>query len=317
MTIIRTKKGFYTSNPQKGFGIYFTPISDPEGKDINLDNAFVLAKDFPKIPARLTSAIRKLYLNLLTGSNLPHAYEVSVLLIREMRDMNNWRVLVPSQVVSMTDVKVDTAHTIDLISGEEYHCFPPPGWVHSGSSHSHNNMGAFFSPGDDESELTVPGLHFVLGRLKSLTSFEVAASITCKDHRRRLVTKDSIADWSVEEGVEFNPQVMKLIKFAEDLRSKPASTRTSELSTVLSKGTRTSIWEESYSVKNWKVSDIPIEESPLVTEIEGLVRQLYDEDPAAAIQLVDQYLPDLIDSLENPEEEERKDLSNDPFYWKP
>lgn len=138
--------------------------------------------------------------------------EVSMLLLRKRDDLTQWRILVPKQVVTGASVNADLSETIDIVTGERFNAFPPVGWVHAGSSHSHNTMGAFFSSTDDKSELTVPGLHVVVGRIdKKEMTYEYKASIVMRQMRRNIDLLD-VVDARPVEDMRFHADVLELIK---------------------------------------------------------------------------------------------------------
>lgn len=321
--VIRTKhNGCYQTVQQRGFGTYFTPIPDPQGKDIDLHSAFLISPSYVKIPSLLTSALLKLYLEMINKSAVKQkrqvhgAYEVSVLLIRKLSDLSQWRILVPEQVVSSVDVKLDTAWTIDLITGEEYKCFPPPGWCCAGSSHSHNLMDAFFSSGDNQSELAAPGLHFVVGKLKSSSSYKVTASITCKDHKRRYVDHKLIADWEFDDSVQIHSDVFKLIKFADEIRAEQLNLAQLKEPTLLRASSTNLLNKVELSVREDLTDD-----NPILIKMRELIQELYAENADHAYVAVD-LLSDYIACLDINKDEEEDYLSGvsksrytDPFFW--
>lgn len=137
--------------------------------------------------------------------------EVSMLLCRKADDLSKWRILIPKQVVSGGSVNADLSETIDIETGEKFSAFPPLGWVHAGSSHSHNTMAAFFSSIDDKSELTVPGLHIVVGRIdKKTMTYEHKSSIVLRQMRKKIELFDVVDAESVE-GVTFHADVLEYI----------------------------------------------------------------------------------------------------------
>lgn len=137
--------------------------------------------------------------------------EVSMLLCRKADDLDQWRILIPKQIVSGGSVNADLSETIDIVTGERFDAFPPVGWVHAGSSHSHNTMAAFFSGTDDKSELTVPGLHIVVGRIdKKKMTYEHKASVVLRQLRKKVDLFDVVDAEPVEE-VTFHADVLEYI----------------------------------------------------------------------------------------------------------
>lgn len=137
--------------------------------------------------------------------------EVSALLCRKMDDLSQWMILIPKQQVSHASVSAETAQSIDLETGEAHTTFPPLGWLHAGSTHSHNTMSAFFSSTDDRSELTVPGLHIVVGSIKKdEDSYEAKASVVLRQCRKMVDIKD-VVDTEFDETVTFHANVLECI----------------------------------------------------------------------------------------------------------
>jgi len=147
-----------------------------------------------------------------TYTNYTKQLEVSVLLCRKLDDPTQWKILVPKQQVSHASVNADlTKKCVDIETGEAHDVFPPPGWLHAGSSHSHNTMGAFFSGTDDHSELTVPGLHIVVGSIKrDEGTYDVLASIVLRQCRKRVDIKTVVEDEHIED-VTFHSNVLECI----------------------------------------------------------------------------------------------------------
>lgn len=137
--------------------------------------------------------------------------EVSMLLCRKADDLSQWRILIPKQTVTGGSVNADLSETIDIETGEKFDAFPPVGWVHAGSSHSHNTMAAFFSSIDDKSELTVPGLHIVVGRIdKKDMTYEHKSSIVLRQMRKKIELFDVVDAESVSD-VTFHADVLEYI----------------------------------------------------------------------------------------------------------
>ena len=178
---VRTKEGCFRLHRFKGLGTTYKKVEDPKGQDYDEQElrTFYLDEQFPKVPLedlqRIVSFYRQYMTNLSPNSQVD-TNEVQVILLRDEETLNRWKVVVPVQVISPVTVEAITSRSCDLATGEQYEVFPPIGWLHGGSSHSHNNMGAFFSGKDDAGELGVPGLHFVIGRITK-TSYDIKASI--------------------------------------------------------------------------------------------------------------------------------------------
>lgn len=172
--IIRSgRNGCFIIHRSKEWGACLVPVADPDGQYISEDkiNSFIPSKSFPKIPGHIWSRIIKFYNHAITmfpdtsKNTLFSNLEVSVVLLRKEDDLNQWKCCVPRQTVSRVSVKANFENSCDIETGEEYKEFPPVGWLHVGSSHSHNTMSPEFSSVDDASELPVPGIHIVVGEI--------------------------------------------------------------------------------------------------------------------------------------------------------
>lgn len=208
--LIRSKNnGSYTLVKSKAWGSYLDKCEDPEGIEITAEmlETLLVNEDFPKIPKDLWSRIISLYFELCEPGNktADQTSEVSVVFLRSdtpedtASGYRTWKVLVPLQKVGHGSVSAKFDKCVDIVSGEEELNFPPQGWVHSGSSHSHNTMGAFFSSTDDKNELGVPGLHIVVGciDIKDKT-YEAKASIVLKG-KRYIVDPDLVIETDPDE----------------------------------------------------------------------------------------------------------------------
>lgn len=220
---VRSKdNGCYQIQRSKAWGAYLTQCDDPEGKELDdFDlNGIKLNQDFPKMPGDLWSRYIKLCFELCPntgGKSINSSFhnsqlEVAVALLRST-DLKEWKIVVPRQVVSGASVVADMNENIDIVTGEEYTMFPPPGWLHAGSSHSHNTMNAFYSSIDDRSELNVPGLHVVVGKInEKANSYEYVSSIVVQK-MRKTIDLDEVVDTSADDLIEdFHPKVLDYVK---------------------------------------------------------------------------------------------------------
>jgi len=145
-------------------------------------------------------------------SNSATELEVTALLCRRIDDLTQWKIVIPKQVVSRASVFAEISRTIDIETGEIYEIFPPTGYVHAGSTHSHNTMEAFFSSTDDKSELGVPGLHIVVGRVnQERRTYEFKASIVLRKQRKDVAFRD-VVDHTPMPGVTYHTNVLEHIK---------------------------------------------------------------------------------------------------------
>jgi len=138
--------------------------------------------------------------------------EVSCIFIRKKPNYDEWKILVPKQKVSAGSVDADLSDLCDIETGERYDGIPP-GWAHAGSSHSHNTMGAFFSSTDDRSELTVPGLHIVIGSIDKVKStYSYKASVVLRQLRKN-VDLDEVVDATPDDGdqYDFHEEVLNMV----------------------------------------------------------------------------------------------------------
>lgn len=220
-TLLRHKTlGFHKVCESNAWGKYTVKVADPEGIDMpkRAISGFCMKAGFPKIPASIWTP----YINLcfymcphgakkLSRSDHDSQLEVQICILRDRATLTKWKFVVPKQIVSGVRVDADLRHCIDLVSGEEYTDFPPVGWVQAGTSHSHNTMGAFFSMTDDESELTNPGLHIVVGGIDHESAeYEYAASIVQQKQRKTIDITD-VVEIEPIAGAQFHEKVLSYI----------------------------------------------------------------------------------------------------------
>ena len=196
MKFIRTKQnGSYEQRRSTAWGLYFKKVDDPEGVGYDPSTKFKLAKNFPRLPYELWQKVVQLYRDFITPASpgtRQETNEVEVVFIRNMSDLSEWKVLVPKQKVNPCHVDADMTNLIDLETGERHDVFPPEGWAHAGTSHSHNTMGAFFSATDNESELNLPGMHIVVGKITD-AKYELLCSVVLDGRRFILLPSEVIA----------------------------------------------------------------------------------------------------------------------------
>lgn len=193
--IIRTKReGCFRRVESKAWGYHLCKVDDPLSTVEKIEKTFELQKDFPKIPSNLWSALVSLYFNYAKFKSL----EVSVLLLRKEEDLSQWKIVVPKQEVTRTSVRADNFNDCcDLLTGEEYTSFPPQGYLHCGSSHTHSTMKlSTFSSTDDENELTLPGLHILISNIDlQKNTYVTTASIVLRKERY-ILNSESVVDFS-------------------------------------------------------------------------------------------------------------------------
>lgn len=140
--LLRTPKGCYKLHTSDAWGKWYKQIDDPKGVDVDpaVLRTFTLTENFPKVPI---STIRKIvsfyrhYITNLAASSRADTNEVQVLLLRKEPDYKEWKIVVPKQTITAVTVDAITNECCDISSGEEYTVFPPEGYAHAGSSHSH------------------------------------------------------------------------------------------------------------------------------------------------------------------------------------
>jgi len=220
-TIVRIRTmGAYKIEGSKAWGRYLAKVPDPEGTSISkkIISNFSLNSNFPKIPAELWSRYTSLCFYMcppngrkLSRSDHDSQLEVQVCLLRDQETLTKWKMVVPKQVVTGAHVEADLRKSVDIETGEEYDMFPPLGWIHAGSSHSHNTMPAFYSSIDDASELSVPGLHIVVGAIDhKKMEYEYVASIVLRKNRKS-VDLFEVVDTEPVPDCPFHDKVLEYI----------------------------------------------------------------------------------------------------------
>jgi hypothetical protein len=197
------------------WGKYIRPCFDPEANvEITKEHLehFELNPNIHKVPAELWTRWVNLCFHFV--DKVKSSVEVSVRILRSEEDPSKYRILVPKQVVSGAAVRVDSFdESIDIETGEELTQYPPVGWIPVGSSHSHNTMPAFFSGTDDKYELGDPGIHLVVGGIKTKErQYEIAASVVGSGRRFKMSYKDLI-DATAVDNVTFHPKVVEYVDY--------------------------------------------------------------------------------------------------------
>jgi len=215
--VITSHKGTFEVDKSESWGWYLVPVTDPRHRELTLQeiNGVKLIPDFPRIPADLWICWVDLCFHYCPNKNSPEPeLEVTTLLCRNKQDPSKWRMLIPNQTVSGVHVQAEVKDCIDLMTGERFDYFPPIGWDHAGSSHSHNTMDAFFSSTDNKSELSVPGIHIVVGKINKKTGqYTYKASIVLRQLRKHIDFHDIVdakAD-HVPDEITFHPDVLKYV----------------------------------------------------------------------------------------------------------
>jgi hypothetical protein len=197
------------------WGSYLRKCRDPEANvTISKEqlDLFEIRSDIPKIPSEIWTPWIKLCFYFV--DKVPSELEVSVRFLRSETDETQYRAIVPRQSVTKAAVDADDFNdSCDLVTGEKLTEYPPAGWIPIGSSHSHNTMGAFFSPTDDSSQLKDPGIHFTVGGIKTETmTYNIAASVVAQGRR---FTKgfdfNNFIDATPNTDVTFHPNVLEYV----------------------------------------------------------------------------------------------------------
>jgi len=161
----------------KNWGAFCKKIKDPlaDVKDLDV-TSFDVVDTFAKIPSSLWERIVSLYFEYVTLLDS----EVTVILFQH-KSRDKWKCCVPLQVVSSASAKANFKHIVDIETGQEF-TYPDEwddDWIHVGSSHSHGSMRLdTFSSTDDNSELSIPGIHILVSCIDVRKStYKVTASI--------------------------------------------------------------------------------------------------------------------------------------------
>lgn len=210
-TLLRTKRdGVFKNTLSQAWGAYWAKVDDPEANETNDLNqsSFKLIENFPKIPADLWSAVIKLYFDHAKNKN-----EVQVLLLRDEDTLSHWKIVVPRQEVTGTSVdSYNFNDCCDLITGEKYTVFPPEGYIHTGSSHSHHVLKlADFSSIDDKNELSVNGAHILVSNVNFANMEYIPTASIVLRKRRYYLPAEKVIDLHPME-VAYHPNVNNYIK---------------------------------------------------------------------------------------------------------
>lgn len=190
------------------WGRYLMQIPSEEGLDKEAMSSFALNPNFQRVPGALW--VRWIRLALHVMKELGNG-EVSVRFTAKVVDGHTiWRCWVPKQKISPGSVNATFDVLRDIETGEEIKQWPPEGEEDRGSSHSHNTMNAFFSQTDNESELSSPGMHIVIGKLSD-ERYTHEASIVQSKRRFTVPLFSLISEYAPDCANTFHPSVMELI----------------------------------------------------------------------------------------------------------
>jgi hypothetical protein len=176
-----------------------------------------LVDPYPRIPAHLWQRWVKLCFHFADPhrpdtKGIDSISEVSCRFSRSMTDPTQWACWIPKQEVGGAHVNASMSELANIETGEVIKTWPPEGHFDAGSSHSHNSMAAFFSQTDDNSELSSPGFHCVLGKIRrDKMKYELSASIVLDKKRYIIEPAALIIDLTPVRDVTFHPSVMDMI----------------------------------------------------------------------------------------------------------
>lgn len=171
------------------------PATDPLA-DITEDDVkeLFIFESFPRINHQLWLAIVDLYFYLAKSKSFS-SLEVSVVLLRNENNPDEWRVVVPTQKVTVASVNASFEKCCDILTGEEL-TWPIENYAHAGSSHSHHTLTLdTFSSVDDANELSVPGLHLLSSCLNLATnSYKITPSLVRGKQRYFINSASTVID---------------------------------------------------------------------------------------------------------------------------
>lgn len=188
--IIRTPTGVLASVTEPSIGTWLKEGVDPEGQDVPKSYLDAIGlHDYPRIGALAWAGFRDLCFRFVRWDANPNTpvdstAEVAVVWIRYGPNLSLWDAWAPTQEVNGGIVDSDlrkplvslrtgqvAGSLLEVLALYKPDCVTYPGpAAHGGSSHSHNVMGVGFSSRDDGSELGVPGLHAICGRIQQVVA---------------------------------------------------------------------------------------------------------------------------------------------------
>jgi hypothetical protein len=212
--ILRTPFGGAFTIHDGTWGRYLLKCRDPEAtiEDVTKEqlNHFELKEGIHRIPQEIWTPWVDLCFHYV--HKVPREMEVSVRFLRSETDHSQYMAIVPRQSVTKASVDADDFNdSCNLLTGEAITSYPPDGWIPIGSTHSHNTMSAFFSPTDDSSQMSDPGIHFTVGDINTKTmEYKVAASVVAHG-RRFIVNFNHLIDAAYKEDASFHPNVLEYV----------------------------------------------------------------------------------------------------------
>lgn len=214
-TILRTAFNGTYKYHKCPWGRYLRSCRDPEA-NIEITQEMMMSFEIDpaahKIPSDIWSAWILLCFHFV--GKVPSKMEVEIRFLRNSENPGQFIAVVPKQSVTGSSVRAPNFdECCNLLTGEEYTSYPPEGFIPMGSSHSHNTMPPFFSPEDNASELTDPGIHLTVGEINLQTKiYKIEASVV-GDKRRFLVNYHHLVDATFQKGITFHENVLKYVDY--------------------------------------------------------------------------------------------------------
>jgi hypothetical protein len=216
-------------------GIILKRDYNPDGPDLPHDahTGIMLDPSAPLITRDCWTAMQRLFIHCIerdprkeTGT-VDANNEVCVVFAAHIESGQVVVAAMP-QVVGRAHVTMDrTRGACNLVTGEYYKSWPPPGYCEIGDCHSHNRMRAFFSGVDDNDDRGLPGVHMVCGEYQrdktDRWEYRIASSVVA-DQRRyenilrikddgsmevvRMSFRDLVVDTEFDDAIELHPDVL-------------------------------------------------------------------------------------------------------------
>lgn len=215
-------------------GIIFRPAANPDGADVPGDvmEGILIRDDMPRIPKECWTAMIRLFIYCVEKDPRGNVAAIDAnneVCVVFAANYTTGEVVVAAmpQVVGPARVVMDrTRGACNLITGEYYNIWPPPGYAEIGDCHSHNRMGAFFSGVDDNDDRALPGIHMVCGAFNRSNTggweYRIASSIVADKMRfqktlymdgealkiRKMEYTDLVSSIEWAESVTLHPDVL-------------------------------------------------------------------------------------------------------------
>jgi hypothetical protein len=209
--IVRTKRDGCWSPKVSTWGSFYVKVDDPDATVVSKKELeeFTLKPNFPKIPGDLWQAVIQFYFHYAR-----QGLEAQVLLLLSLETKQDWKIVVPEQIVSGASVETkDFSKAVDILTGEPIEHWEPEGYAHCGSGHSHHRMLVSFSHEDDENELEVPGIHILVKGINlKANTYAIDASVVQARQRFIVPYQDIIETKESQQLVKPHPNCFKMVK---------------------------------------------------------------------------------------------------------